>query len=115
MVSYERCRCSNADRLRADDDEPRNLTPTTSKSRSTASPGALRRLSQLIPLPAILAVFKVEEWDNFGLFTVDPAHLLIIDVLLGGRRGQTAIRIEGPTTIETSLVKRMIEIVVDAE
>ena len=39
-------------------------------------------------------------------------------MLLGGRRGQTAIRIEGRpyTTIETSLVKRMIEVVLaDAE
>ena len=42
----------------------------------------------------------------------------IIDVLLGGRRGQTAVRIEGRpyTTIETNLVKRMIEVVLaDAE
>jgi flagellar motor switch protein FliM len=64
-------------------------------------------------------VFKAEEWDNFGLFTVDSSLIYsIIDVLLGGRRGQTAIRIEGRpyTTIETSLVKRMIEIVLaDAE
>ena len=39
-------------------------------------------------------------------------------MLLGGRRGQTAIRIEGRpyTTIETSLVKRMVEVVLaDAE
>jgi flagellar motor switch protein FliM len=39
-------------------------------------------------------------------------------VLLGGRRGQTAVRIEGRpyTTIETNLVKRMIEVVLaDAE
>jgi flagellar motor switch protein FliM len=72
-----------------------------------------------IPLPAILAVFKAEEWDNYGLFTVDSSLIYsIIDVLLGGRRGQTAIRIEGRpyTTIETSLVKRMIEVVLaDAE
>src|SRR5881394_407613 len=72
-----------------------------------------------IPLPAILAVFKAEEWENFGLFTVDSSLIYsIIDVLLGGRRGQTAIRIEGRpyTTIETSLVKRMVEIVLaDAE
>lgn len=72
-----------------------------------------------IPLPAILGVFKVEEWDNFGLVTVDSNLIYsIIDVLLGGRRGQTAIRIEGRpyTTIETSLVKRMIEVVLaDAE
>jgi flagellar motor switch protein FliM len=72
-----------------------------------------------IPLPAVLAVFKAEEWDNFGLFTVDSALIYsMIDVLLGGRRGTTAIRIEGRpyTTIETNLVKRMIEVVLaDAE
>ena len=72
-----------------------------------------------IPLPAILSVFKAEEWDNFGLFTVNSSLIYsIIDVLLGGRRGQTAIRIEGRpyTTIETNLVKRMIEVVLaDAE
>jgi flagellar motor switch protein FliM len=72
-----------------------------------------------IPLPAILAVFKAEEWDNFGLMTVNSSLIYsIIDVLLGGRRGQTAIRIEGRpyTTIESNLVKRMIEVVLaDAE
>src|ERR1700756_3810864 len=72
-----------------------------------------------IPLPAGLAVFKAEEWDNFGLFTVDSSLIYsMIDVLLGGRRGTSAIRIEGRpyTTIETNLVKRMIEVVLaDAE
>ena len=72
-----------------------------------------------IPLPAILAVFKAEEWDNFGLVTVNSSLIYsIIDVLLGGRRGQTAMRVEGRpyTTIETNLVKRMIEVVLaDAE
>src|SRR6266481_1756530 len=72
-----------------------------------------------IPLPAILAVFRAEEWENFGLITVNSSLIYsIIDVLLGGRRGQTAIRIEGRpyTTIETNLVKRMIEVVLaDAE
>ncbi len=72
-----------------------------------------------IPLPAILGVFKAEEWDNFGLLTVNSNLIYsIIDVLLGGRRGQTAIRIEGRpyTTIETNLIKRMIEVVLaDAE
>lgn len=72
-----------------------------------------------IPLPAILAVIKAEEWDNFGLVTVDSSLIYsIIDVLLGGRRGATAIRIEGRpyTTIESNLVKRMIEVILaDAE
>src|SRR5467141_3275433 len=72
-----------------------------------------------IPLPAILAVFNAEEWDNFGLITVNSSLIYsIIDVLLGGRRGQTTVRVEGRpyTTIETNLVKRMIEVVLaDAE
>ena len=72
-----------------------------------------------IPLPAILGVFKAEEWENSGLITVNSSLIYsIIDVLLGGRRGQTAIRVEGRpyTTIETNLVKRMIEVVLaDAE
>src|SRR5215203_1189183 len=72
-----------------------------------------------IPLPAILAVFKAEEWDNYGLMTVSSGLIYsIIDVLLGGRRGQTTVRVEGRpyTTIESNLVKRMIEVVLaDAE
>jgi flagellar motor switch protein FliM len=72
-----------------------------------------------IPLPAILAVFKAEEWDNFGIITVNSTLIYsIIDVLLGGRRGQTTTRVEGRpyTTIESNLVKRMIEVVLaDAE
>ena len=72
-----------------------------------------------IPLPAILGVFKAEEWENFGLITVNSNLIYsIIDVLLGGRRGQSAIRVEGRpyTTIEINLVKRMIEVVLaDAE
>jgi len=72
-----------------------------------------------IPLPAILAVIKAEPWDNYGIVTVDSSLIYsIIDVLLGGRRGVGPMRVEGRpyTTIETSLVKRMIELVLtDAE
>src|SRR3979409_2670070 len=72
-----------------------------------------------IPLPAVLCVFKAEEWENFGLITVNSNLIYsIIDVLLGGRRGGHAIRVEGRpyTTIETNLVKRMIEgVLADAE
>ncbi|PPR75350.1 MAG: Flagellar motor switch protein FliM [Alphaproteobacteria bacterium MarineAlpha3_Bin4] len=67
-----------------------------------------------IPLPAMLSVFKAEEWDNFGLITVDSSLIYsIIDVLLGGRRGTAAMRIEGRpyTTIERNLVERMIRVI----
>ncbi len=67
-----------------------------------------------IPLPAILAVFRAEQLDNYGLMTVDSNLIYsIVDVLLGGRRGTAAMRIEGRpyTTIERVLVQRMVEVV----
>jgi len=67
-----------------------------------------------IPLPAMLSVFKAEEWDNHGLMVTDSALIYsIVDVLLGGRKGTPAIRIEGRpyTTIETKLVERMVQVV----
>ena len=69
-----------------------------------------------IPLPAILAVFRAEELDNYGLLTVDSNLIYsIVDVLLGGRRGTAALRIEGRpyTTIERVLVQRMVEVVLN--
>jgi len=67
-----------------------------------------------VPLPAMLAVFKVEQWDNYGLLVVDSALIYsVVDVLLGGRRGTAAMRIEGRpyTTIERTLVERLITVV----
>lgn len=67
-----------------------------------------------IPLPAMLTVFKAEEWDNYGLMTVDSTLIYsIVDVLLGGRRGTAAMRIEGRpyTTIERNLIERMVHVV----
>ncbi len=69
-----------------------------------------------IPLPAILSVFRAEEWDNFGLIMVESSLIYsIVDVLLGGRRGTAAMRIEGRpyTTIERNLVERMLTVVLN--
>ena len=69
-----------------------------------------------IPLPAILSVIKAEEWDNFGLLTVDSnLTYSMIDVLLGGRRTGGQVRVEGRpyTTIEMALARRMIEVILD--
>ncbi len=74
---------------------------------------------ETIPLPAMLSVFKAVEWDNYALMTVDSSLIYsVVDVLLGGRRGSAVIRIEGRpyTTIETTLVQRLVEVVLaDAE
>jgi flagellar motor switch protein FliM len=69
-----------------------------------------------IPLPAVLAVFRAEQLDNYGLMTVDSNLIYsIVDVLLGGRRGTTAMRIEGRpyTTIERMLVTRMVDVILE--
>jgi len=69
-----------------------------------------------IPLPAILSVIKAEEWENYGLLTVDSNLIYsMIDVLLGGRRVGGNIRVEGRpyTTIEMALARRMIEVILD--
>lgn len=67
-----------------------------------------------LTLPTLLSVFRAEEWDNYGLISVDSSLVYsIVDVLLGGRRGTAAMRIEGRpyTTIELNLVKDMIDLV----
>jgi len=69
-----------------------------------------------IPLPAIISVIKAEEWENYGLLTVDSSLIYsMIDVLLGGRRQPNAVRVEGRpyTTIEMSLMRRMIEVILE--
>ena len=67
-----------------------------------------------IPLPALLTVFRAEEWDDFGLITIDSALIYsVVDALLGGGRDTAPIRVEGRpyTTIERNLVERMIQVV----
>jgi flagellar motor switch protein FliM len=67
-----------------------------------------------IPLPALLAVFRAEEWDNYGLMTIDSNLIYsVVDALLGGRRGTAAMRVEGRpyTTIEQTLIERMISVI----
>ena len=65
-------------------------------------------------LPAMMGVFKVREWDNYGLIVLDSAMIYsVVDVLLGGRRGTSAMRVEGRpyTTIERTLVQRLLNVV----
>jgi flagellar motor switch protein FliM len=64
-----------------------------------------------VPLPAMLAVFRAEEWDNYGLMVIDsPMIYSMLDVLLGGGRGNPVMRIEGRpyTSIERALMEDLI-------
>jgi len=67
-----------------------------------------------IPLPALLLVFRAVEWENLGLVTVDSSQIYsMVDILLGGRKSDRPIRIEGRpyTAIEQDIVKRMVDVV----
>jgi flagellar motor switch protein FliM len=66
-----------------------------------------------LELPAMIGVFNVPEWDNYGIITVESSLIYaVVDALLGGRRGGAPMRIEGRgfTTIETTLVSKMLEL-----
>ena len=69
-----------------------------------------------VSTPAMIAIFKAVQWDNYGLIIIDSAMIYsIVDVLLGGRRGTAPMRIEGRpyTTIEASLVERLVRLILD--
>lgn len=67
-----------------------------------------------IPMPAILAVFKAMEWENFGIITYNGSLVYsMVDVLFGGRKSNKAIRIEGRpyTLIEQNMVRQIADLV----
>lgn len=69
-----------------------------------------------VALPAMLGVFQVHEWENYGVVAVDSSLIYaVVDALLGGRKGNMPHRIEGRafTTIETMLVSKMIQLALD--
>ncbi|QEL21141.1 flagellar motor switch protein FliM [Bosea sp. F3-2] len=92
-----------------------NVEVTLESIRSVRFGDYINSISQ----PALLSVFKAEEWDNFGLITIESALTYsVMDAMFGGKRGQPAPRIDGRpfTSIEIRLVRRVIELVLgDAE
>jgi flagellar motor switch protein FliM len=73
-----------------------------------------RDYQESIVEPAMIGVFKAEEWDNYGLLVIDSSLVYsTIDVLLGGRQDTAAMRSEGRpyTTIERSLLERMMRVI----
>ena len=69
---------------------------------------------EAVPQPAMMSVFKAEEWDNSGLMTIDSSLIYtVVDVLLGGRRGTAAMRLDGRpyTVIERNLIIKMVHLI----
>ncbi len=69
----------------------------------------LNRLVQ----PGMVGVFRISEWENYGLITVEPDLIYaIVDALLGGRKAGAHQVTDGRgyTSIEAGLVSRMLEL-----
>ena len=66
-----------------------------------------------IPMPAILNIFKILEWDNFGIISPDSKFVsFMIDNLFGGRKNKSfAAEIRPYTIIEQTLVRQCTEII----
>lgn len=67
-----------------------------------------------VSLPALLTVFKAEEWESLSLLYVETSLVYcLVDVLLGGQREKTDMKVEGRpfTSIERNLVRDLINIV----
>jgi flagellar motor switch protein FliM len=92
-----------------------NVEVTLESIRSVRFGDYMNSISQ----PAMLSVFKAEEWDNFGLVTIESALMYsIMDTMFGGKRGQPAPRVDGRpfTSIEIRLIRRVIALILgDAE
>ena len=64
--------------------------------------------------PTMIAVFRAEQWDNYGLVIVDAMlAYTVVDVLLGGRPSTVdgPIRDRAFTTIERALIERLAQLV----
>lgn len=74
----------------------------------------LKDFLDAVPLPAMIAVLRIDPWDGLCLAALDPRLIAsAVDVLLGGRRNRGA-QIEGRpyTAIERTFVERLINEVV---
>jgi len=69
-----------------------------------------------ISTPAMLNVFKAEEWDASAILVVDNTLIYsMIDILLGAKRDIALARFEDRTftTIERNLVERLVHVILD--
>lgn len=96
----------------------RNLTSDTiDVSLDGVSSGRFGDLMNHAPLPAMFGVFRVPEWDDYGVIIVEPALIYSsVDALLGGgKAGERQQRIEGRafTPIEIALVGKLMQLALD--
>lgn len=69
-----------------------------------------------VPIPALLTIFKVVEWDNFGIVNMDGEFIYsMVDLLFGGRKVSRPVRFDGKpfTNIEQTIAKQTCDILMN--
>lgn len=67
-----------------------------------------------LPNPSMIVLFKVIEWDNYGLLIVNSAMIYtFVELLFGGRKTKSNLKVEGRpfTSIEINVIKSIAEII----
>ncbi len=98
----------------------RNLTSESIEvSLESIEPVRLGDYLSQICLPAVISVFRAEEWDHMGIMSIEADLMYsMVDILLGGRRMKPPVArdLRPYTTIEMNLVERMCRLILmDAE
>jgi flagellar motor switch protein FliM len=67
----------------------------------------------MIPMPALVTIFKAVEWDHYGLFIADNQLIFsLVDILFGGKKNNKHSKTEGRayTSIEQGVVRQLVGI-----
>jgi flagellar motor switch protein FliM len=67
-----------------------------------------------VPMPSLIGIFKVQEWDNFGLLYSDGNLIYsFLEILFGGRKLGQPIRFDGRpfTMIEQGVFRQICEMI----
>jgi flagellar motor switch protein FliM len=67
-----------------------------------------------VQIPALLTIFKVVEWENFGLISVSGELVYsLVDIMFGGRKIYQPVRFEGRpfTTIEQGIIRQLTDVI----
>lgn len=70
---------------------------------------------QSVPMPTLLGIFKVIEWENFGLVVPNVEFIFsMVDLLFGGRKHTMARVANRPfTMIEQAVVRQLMNIILN--
>lgn len=69
-----------------------------------------------VEIPSMACVFRAKEWDSQGIIVISsPFIYSIVDVLMGGKRRQNQVQIEGRpyTTIERRIIEQVSSMILN--